>query len=874
MQRIKRLFSLAICLLFAISATIAQNKVAIAERYIINHLDDYDLLPSDIENMKLNDFYTSKHNGVAHVFFKQSFADIEIDDAILNINISPSNQVFHSGNRFHKDIKSKISDTKINLSATLALEYAAMYLDIIESLDRINTLEIISEKEMVFSSSGISSENIPVQLVYKASGDKIKLCWNYLIHMKSGLDVWSISIDAISGEMIDKRNHSVFCFGSEKVHHHKSQKRDKTYTQTAIPKASAFDSGMMSASYRVFAPPAENPRDGSHEIASDVPFSGPSPFGWHDIDAEDGAEFLITRGNNIYAYLDEDGNNSADAFEVNGGPELIFDHPFDFMSEPSELRASGLVNMFYTSNFMHDYSYIFGFDEEAGNYQLNNYENGGKDGDYIRAEGNDGDDIDNAVFTTTQDGVRGRMTMFLWDSPGLGKLRVEQPAEFSGHVFSTGDAEGTDGFGPPITSTPVTGQLAISDSGGDLAEEACTQVLNTSEINGKIAIVKRGECDFSLKAYNVQQAGAIGMIVCNTEENLVVMGAGEMADEIMIPSVIIRKSSCDTILNIVGNGVVSIVENPAEPPTQKSGMFSNGVIIHEYSHGISSRLTGGPSEIECLSNDEQMGEGWSDFFLLATTVKPGDNGEESRGIGSYLIDDDRGIRRFPYSTDMNINAQTMKDILNTGTDHPLGEVWTAATWDLYWALVDELGYNSDLSDKNSGNAIAVQLVMDGLKMQPCSPGFIDGRDAILAADLANNEGEYECLIWNAFARRGIGLDAFQGSTFNRNDNIEAFNVPSHCQASSVQDISDGKVRLTVFPNPNEGLFSMILDSRVESQGKLEIISVGGNLIYERNIAIKAGLNVQEINPGQIPSGLYFISIIGNGIRIIEKIVIE
>ena len=62
---------------------------------------------------------------------------------------------------------------------------------------------------------------------------------------------------------------------------------------------------------------------------------------------------------------------------------------------------------------------------------------------------------------------------------------------------------------------------------------------------------------------------------------------------------------------------------------------------HEYAHGITNRLTG----INCLSPNEMigdaqeswaMGEGWSDFFALATTVRPGDTGEKARGIGTYV----------------------------------------------------------------------------------------------------------------------------------------------------------------------------------------------------------------------------------------------
>jgi len=56
----------------------------------------------------------------------------------------------------------------------------------------------------------------------------------------------------------------------------------------------------------------------------------------------------------------------------------------------------------------------------------------------------------------------------------------------------------------------------------------------------------------------------------------------------------------------------------------RDGDFDNGVIVHEYGHGISNRLAGGPSTSGCLSNDEQMGEGWSDWFglVLLTTIFP------------------------------------------------------------------------------------------------------------------------------------------------------------------------------------------------------------------------------------------------------------
>ncbi len=60
------------------------------------------------------------------------------------------------------------------------------------------------------------------------------------------------------------------------------------------------------------------------------------------------------------------------------------------------------------------------------------------------------------------------------------------------------------------------------------------------------------------------------------------------------------------------------------------------------------------------------------------------------------------------------------------------------------------------------------------------PGFVDARDAILAADLADSGGANKCLIWDAFARRGLGFSASQGSSASRTDGTEAFDLPSAC----------------------------------------------------------------------------------------------
>ena len=103
------------------------------------------------------------------------------------------------------------------------------------------------------------------------------------------------------------------------------------------------------------------------------------------------------------------------------------------------------------------------------------------------------------------------------------------------------------------------------------------------------------------------------------------------------------------------------------------------------------------------------------------------------------------------------------------------------------------GYSPNLLTGNGGNVRALRLVVDGLKLQPCSPGFVDARDAIIAADQASTGGADACLLWTAFAKRGLGYSASQGSSSSVVDGTEAFDLPPTCQAA-------GMVRTTT-PDP-------------------------------------------------------------------------
>ena len=554
-----------------------------------------------------------------------------------------------------------------------------------------------------------------------------------------------------------------------------------------------------SSSYTVFPFGVESPIHGDRAVVTSPADLVASPFGWHDADGEEGADFTITFGNNTHAFLDRDSDLFPDGPEPDGGEELVFDFPFDPEGEPTANSDAAVVQLFYMSNIMHDFSYAYGFDEVSGNFQLNNYGKGGKDGDYLLSRAQNAADSDdpfarnNASFGTQADGSRAAMQMLLWNR-NSNFLVVDAPSNIAGNYRI-----GTAGFGPSIFGVNVSGEIALAFDGDPQNPQfACGTIVNANEVNGKIAMVDRGECFFERKVVNLEAAGAIAVIVCNREDAINFLGGSDTIPDPGIPAISMRLSDCQTLKAQISNGVTATIS--ASLPAELDSGFDNGVVAHEYGHGISIRLTGGPSTGSCLGNGEQMGEGWSDFFTLITSIQDGDNGIEGSGIGTYLTrggTEGPGIRRQRYSTDMNVNNQTYADIRDQSAPHQVGEPWAVMLWDMFWKFVEVYGWDPDQFRGNGGNNMAIQLVMDGMKLQACNPGFVDARDAILAADQINNKGVNQCMIWEVFARRGLGWSADQGEFGSINDGLQAFDLPPFCT-------NEPSISKTVTPLINAG----------------------------------------------------------------------
>ena len=238
------------------------------------------------------------------------------------------------------------------------------------------------------------------------------------------------------------------------------------------------------------------------------------------------------------------------------------------------------------------------------------------------------------------------------------------------------------------------------------------------------------------------------------------------------------------------------------PNPDRDGDLDADVFLHELTHGTSNRLHGNASGLTGTQAGG-MGEGWSDFYARALLATADEDVNGIYAAGAYVtlnlgaLGTDNyyyGIRRFPYAVKTNLglngrphNPLTFADIdpaqINT-TDgafprnpaigntanevHNIGEVWCMALLEVRARIITRLGFAT-------GNQRTLQIVTDGMKLDPLNPNLLQGRNSILAADCAGFGGADELDIWSGFATRGMGFSA----RVNAGSSVtEAFDVPN------------------------------------------------------------------------------------------------
>ncbi len=134
------------------------------------------------------------------------------------------------------------------------------------------------------------------------------------------------------------------------------------------------------------------------------------------------------------------------------------------------------------------------------------------------------------------------------------KVTVNSPSSIAGDYFGLSGS-----FGADLTS--LSGTLVLVDDGSGNPNEGCSSLTNGAAISGNIAVVYRGSCNFSSKALNAQNEGALAVIVVNNVSGPAVgMASGDDGDQVTIPTFMLSQADGQAIINELASGVTVDLE--------------------------------------------------------------------------------------------------------------------------------------------------------------------------------------------------------------------------------------------------------------------------------------------------------------------------
>lgn len=514
------------------------------------------------------------------------------------------------------------------------------------------------------------------------------------------------------------------------------------------------------------------------------------------------ADAVDSVGNNVNAYADISGQDGFGAGDIRAEMTEpgVFGHAFDPTRSPQadDAQIMGAIQeLFYVNNWLHDAFYDYGFDEEAGNAQRDNYGRGGAGGDTLLVEGQDQGGLNNANMLTPFDGASPKMQMYLYDFANRTRLEVTSPAAIAGEVAM--QAASFNPEGSFDIAAPVVAADDGDDEGGDgSTEDACQAP--TTDVAGKIALVRRGQCEFAQKVRNMQDAGAVAVLVSHNDpsEPDFLMAMGGNGGGLTIPAFFVRYTTDELLREALATDVVEV---GLKTLPLRDGTVDHQVVQHEWAHYLFGRLVGAAN-----SSTNQTGginEGNGDFvaLLLAAGADDVDVPGNDRYQGAYPVFTYTasysyfGGRRMPYSTSPDINPLTFAHIsdaesipdhvpmIPTGASnaevHNAGEVWANTLWGCYAALLNAHGAEEGRHRMMADLVVALQLF-------PADATWVEARDAFLAAAVARDTGDFTG-YWGAFSDRGLGVAAEAPDRFSLDnaDLVDSFDLGGHIVVDDV-----------------------------------------------------------------------------------------
>ena len=303
--------------------------------------------------------YTSRSTGIRHVQFRQDVDGMPVFDSAIAVHILAGGAITR--------ITSNAAPTDGRGAATAVV-----------------TADRAGEEAAGHAGGSAEAAEAPVPTWLPVDG-ALRLAWHVVVPSSDGSDLFDILIDAQTAELLVRRN---------RVHYTDGSGRIPQGPGTASIDARRPDPMPFGVDGTLACPPPVN-----FAVRSlNAPFRDP------------GTVLAATghlEGNNTRVFR---GSLAESVEGTYDGQQWLFDFPFN--SEGSAQTA-----LFFAMNFSHDFYYDLGFDEAAGNFQLDNFGRGGVGGDPVRAKSR-ATGRNNANYVHAPEGRSPTINMFLWDALG------------------------------------------------------------------------------------------------------------------------------------------------------------------------------------------------------------------------------------------------------------------------------------------------------------------------------------------------------------------------------------------------------------------------------------------------------------------------
>lgn len=780
----------------AVSPALGSTPEAAARLHLLRHADRYGLTPAALATAEVNEVHDTGSGGII-VSFQQRVLGVALFHNNVKVLMDRSLGLVAIGGNLHPAAVPSPKVTPFSIEGVKAISTALgdLYGVPFQPSDLIDTKKIKAEYRyydfagtpLVKASKLHLTRPSRVKKVYFPLPDRLVPA--YYLEILAGnvasteSDAYGYVIAADDGRVLYRENQTHNDAYSYRVWADKTG--DFRPTDGPMADYAPHPTGLPDNTYPGYIAPSLVSMDGFNKNPSNT-FDPWLPKGATE-----------TRGNNVDAYTD---NNTPDGFSsgdlrANVTGLNAFDRVYTTSAGPlasQDQRKASVTQIFYVTNWLHDWWYDSGFNEAAGNAQLNNFGRGGVAGDALQAQAQDGapQSRNNANMSAGADGESPVMQMYVWDGISSVSL-VVQPLN---KTLPTGVAE----FGPQNFN--ISGTVILGQDGTAPINDGCQNL--TNNVAGKIVLVDRGNCSFQQKAQRAQAAGAIGVLLANNVAGAAPAMPGDNTAAVTIPILSTTQADGAALKTALMSGPVTATLTRTAA-VDRDGTIDNTIVAHEWGHYLHLRLV--PCGSATCSAES---EGWADFAASMMSVRPGDNLSGTFASAQYATGafDDAGyfgIRRYPYSTDMTKNPLTFKHItdgvalpanipfadfgVNNAESHNAGEIWAMMMFEAYFALLQKtIGPTPTYSYAEAHRRMS-NYVVAGMKMTPSDPTFTEQRDAVLAAAAAADENDFNAMA-QAFAKRGAGSCAVSPARDSTDfvGVVESFTVNPNVRALSVK----------------------------------------------------------------------------------------